>query len=91
MVDIELRRKVGWLIATRAIIGTILLGSAILLEATAPGLFETDRLFFLIGLTYSLTIAYAISFSPRIVDAWLFGLRAYDHGEHAGRASSRDR
>src|SRR6185436_1460185 len=48
---------------------------AILLEATAPGLFETDRLFFLIGLTYSLTLAYAISLRFIERNRWLIDLQ----------------
>ena len=37
MIDAELRRKVGWLIAVRAVISTILLGSATLVQIRAPG------------------------------------------------------
>jgi two-component system, NtrC family, sensor histidine kinase PilS len=67
----ELRRKVARLIAVRAIVGTILLGSAIVMQITSPGSFPIDPLFFLIGVTYALTIAYALSL--RLIDArrWL--------------------
>src|SRR5947208_731582 len=37
-----LRHKVGWLIAIRAIISTILLGSATVAQITAPGSFPVD-------------------------------------------------
>src|SRR5439155_12920480 len=59
MLDTELRRKLAWLIAIRAIVSTIMLGSATLIELTAPGSFPIGRFFFLIGLTYALTIFYA--------------------------------
>ena len=71
MLSTELRRKVAWLIAIRVVIGTILLGSAVVMQITAPGSFPVDPFFFLIGLTYALTIAYALTL--RFVDAhrWL--------------------
>jgi len=71
MIDTELRRRVRWLIAVRAVIGTILLGSAIVTQIAAPGSLPVDPFFFLIGLTYSLTIAYAMTL--RFVDTrrWL--------------------
>jgi two-component system, NtrC family, sensor histidine kinase PilS len=71
MLSTELRRKVAWLIAIRVVIGTILLGSAVVMQITAPGSFPIDPFFFLIGLTYALTIAYAVTL--RFVDArrWL--------------------
>ena len=37
MLETELRRKLAWLIAIRAIVSTILLGSATLIELTAFG------------------------------------------------------
>ena len=71
MIESGLRRKVAWLIAIRAIISTILLGSAIVTQITAPGSFAVDPFFFLIGLTYALTITFALT--VRYVDdyRWL--------------------
>ena len=71
MIDTELRRKVAWLIAVRAVISTILLGSATLAQIKAPGLFPGDPFFFLIGLIFALTITYATTW--RFVDRhrWL--------------------
>src|ERR1019366_4808497 len=71
MLDTELRRKVAWLIAIRVVISTILLGSAIFLQITAPGSLPIDPFFFLIGLTYALTVIYALTL--RFVDRhrWL--------------------
>ena len=68
MIESGLRRKIAWLIAIRAIIGTILLGSAIVTQITAPGSFAVDPFFFLIGLTYALTITYALT--VRYVDEY---------------------
>src|ERR687884_1333999 len=68
MVATELRRKVRWLITIRAVISTILLGSAIVAQITAPGSLPIDPLFFLIGLTFTLTIVYALTL--RFVERW---------------------
>jgi len=75
MLDTELRRTVAWMIAVRAVIGTILLGSAIFAQITAPGSLPVDPFFFLIGLTYALTISYALTL--RFVDRhrWLVDLQ----------------
>src|SRR5262245_31043003 len=78
MLDTELRRKLAWLIALRAIVVTILMGSATLIEITAPGSFPIGQLYFLIGLTYALTIFYAgtLRFAERsraLVDLQLAG------------------
>ena len=68
MIESGLRRKVAWLIAIRAIVSTILLGSAIVTQITAPGSFAVDPFFFLIGLTYALTITFALT--VRYVDEY---------------------
>jgi two-component system sensor histidine kinase PilS (NtrC family) len=75
MLDTELRRTVAWMIAVRAVIGTILLGSATFAQITAPGSLPVDPFFFLIGLTYALTISYALTL--RLVDRhrWLVDLQ----------------
>jgi two-component system sensor histidine kinase PilS (NtrC family) len=75
MTDTGLRRRIAWLIAIRAIIGTMLLGSATVMQVTAPGSFAVDPFFFLIGLTYALTITYALTL--RFVDdhRWLVDLQ----------------
>ena len=75
MLDTQLHRKVAWLIAIRAIISTILLGSATFTQITAPGSLPANPFFFLIGLTYALTIAYAVTL--RLVDRhrWLVDLQ----------------
>jgi two-component system sensor histidine kinase PilS (NtrC family) len=64
----DLRRKLAWLIAIRAVISTLLLGGATFAQITAPGSFPVDPLFFLIAAIYALTIAYAITL--RFVDEY---------------------
>ncbi len=55
----DVRGQVGWLIAIRAMIGTLLLGGAAVAEATSPGSFAVSPFFWLIAATYALTIVYA--------------------------------
>jgi two-component system sensor histidine kinase PilS (NtrC family) len=55
---VDLRWRLSRLIAVRVLLGTLLLGSAILIEVNRPGAFPIDPFFFLIGLTYALSIAY---------------------------------
>src|SRR5580704_13375209 len=78
MADTDLRRQVAWLIVIRVIVSTILLGAASGARIDAPGFFAVDPFFFLIGLTYALTCAYALTrrFVDRhrwLVDAQLAG------------------
>src|SRR5437773_4371031 len=56
-----LRRNVAWLILIRAVISTMLLGWAAFAEIRQPGSFQIDPFFSLIGLTYALTIGYAMT------------------------------
>ena len=71
MNEVAVRRNVGWLMAFRVVITTILLGSATIMRVTVPGSFDVDTFFFLIGLTYALTIGYGLTL--RFVDrySWL--------------------
>jgi hypothetical protein len=66
-----LRRNLLWLIGGRAVVITLLLGSAILIPYRTPGAFPIDPLFALIGLTYGLTMVWALTL--RFVDRqpWL--------------------
>jgi two-component system sensor histidine kinase PilS (NtrC family) len=54
------RRRLLWLIGGRAAVVTLLLGSAILIQIQAPGSLPIDPFFFLIGLTYALTVVYVL-------------------------------
>jgi two-component system sensor histidine kinase PilS (NtrC family) len=75
MADATLRRQVIRLMFGRAIISTILLGSATFMQITAPGSFAVNPFFFMIGLTYALTISYALAL--RFIDRhrWLVDLQ----------------
>jgi two-component system sensor histidine kinase PilS (NtrC family) len=74
-VSTDLKRKLAWLIATRALVSTLLLGGATVLQVKAPGSFPVDPFFLLIALTYALAIVYAITL--RLVDRhrWLIDLQ----------------
>ncbi len=65
------RTQVGWLIVIRAMISTLLLGGATLAQVTAPGSFAVHPFFWMIAVTYALTIVYATTL--RFVDRfnWL--------------------
>ena len=54
----NLRSRLSTLIAVRVVVGTVLLGSAILVQLSRPGSFLLDPFFFLIGLTYALSVIY---------------------------------
>ena len=81
----NLRRRLLWLIGGRAAVVTLLLGSAILIQIQAPGSLPIDPFFFLIGLTYALTVVYMLLLQARGA-APLAGGRA---ARRATRSSSR--
>lgn len=54
----DLRSRLSRLIAVRVAVSTVLLGSAILIQLNRPGAFPIDPFFFLIGLTYALSVVY---------------------------------
>ena len=61
MAERDIRRKLFWLIAIRVGISTLLLGSAVFVQLTAPGTFPGEPLFLLIGATYALNILWSIT------------------------------
>ena len=71
----DLRSRLRTLIAVRVAVGTVLLGSAILIQVSRPGAFPIDPFFFLIGLTYALSVGYLATL--RFVDRhpWLVDLQ----------------
>jgi two-component system sensor histidine kinase PilS (NtrC family) len=73
--DSGLRRKVAWLMSVRVVIGTILLGSAFVLQIAAPGRFPVNPFFVLIGTIYALTIAYAATLRHVETQRWLVDLQ----------------
>jgi two-component system sensor histidine kinase PilS (NtrC family) len=54
----ELRERLTALIVVRVVVSTLLLGSAIVVQVNRPGAFPINPFFFLIGLTYALSVAY---------------------------------
>jgi two-component system sensor histidine kinase PilS (NtrC family) len=60
-----------WLIGGRAAVVTLLLGSAILIQINAPGSLAIDPFFFLIGLTYALTVVYVLLLRQAEQRRWL--------------------
>lgn len=64
----SVRQKLATLIAARAVVGTVLLGSGTVAEITVPGLFPVDPFFLLIAATYALTVVWAVAL--RVSDAW---------------------
>ena len=75
MSEAALRRKLAWLIGIRAAIITLLLGSAILVQISTPGALPADPFFYLIGLTYALTVGYALSLRFVYRRRWLLDVQ----------------
>jgi two-component system sensor histidine kinase PilS (NtrC family) len=75
MFDTDLRRKLIRLIAVRAVISTVLLGGAVFAQIRAPGIFPVDPFFFLIALTYGLTLGYGLTVTLAERKRWLIDLQ----------------
>jgi two-component system, NtrC family, sensor histidine kinase PilS len=75
VIETDLRRRLAWLISVRAVISTLLLGGAVVAEITAPGSFPVDPFFFLIAVTYALTIAFAVTLRFADRHRWLVDLQ----------------
>jgi len=58
---LDLRSRLSTLITVRVVVSTLLLGSAILVQFNRPGSIPIDPFFFLIGLTYALSVVYLAS------------------------------
>ena len=65
-----LRAKLVWLMAGRAAVITLLLGSALLIRLKFPGAFPIDPFFVLIGITYALTAVYSIALKYSEKNLW---------------------
>ncbi|MEP6592762.1 MAG: ATP-binding protein, partial [Acidobacteriota bacterium] len=70
-----LRRKLLWLIAGRAAAVTLLLGSAILIELSSPGVLPIDPFFLMIGVTYALTVVYSLTLASAERHRWVIDLQ----------------
>ena len=71
----NLRSRLSTLIAARVVIGTLLLGSAILIQISRPGAFPVDPFFALIGLTYALSVLYLATLRFAERHNWLVDLQ----------------
>jgi len=66
-----LRAKLLWLMAGRAAVITLLLGSALLIRLKFPNAFPVDPFFVLIGITYALTAIYGMVLKYTEKNRWL--------------------
>jgi two-component system sensor histidine kinase PilS (NtrC family) len=64
----NLAQRLRTLIAVRVVASTLLLGSATFVQLNSPGTVPADPFFFLIGLTYALSIVYILT--RRFADRW---------------------
>lgn len=71
----NLRSRLSTLIAVRVVVSTVLLGSAIFIQINRPGTFAIDPFFFLIGLTYALSIGYFATLGFAVRHGWLIDLQ----------------
>ena len=70
-----IRRKLLALIAARAAVISVLLGSAILIQIKSPGTLPIDPFFFLLGLTFALTVVYSLTIRQAERHRWLVDLQ----------------
>jgi two-component system, NtrC family, sensor histidine kinase PilS len=75
MTYTSIRKKIAWLIAARAVIGTVLLGGGTIAEIAAPGSFPIDPIFFQITVIYALTIVWAAALRQVDRHLWLADLQ----------------
>jgi two-component system sensor histidine kinase PilS (NtrC family) len=69
----SLRRKLLWLLAARAAVVTLLLGSGALIQSSSPETLpiDTGAFFAVIGATYALTVAYALLLNQTERRRWI--------------------
>jgi hypothetical protein len=67
----NLRRRLATLILVRLVVSTVLLGSAIVIQISHPGVLPVDPFFFLIGLTYALSVVYLATLRLADRHRWL--------------------
>ena len=70
-----LRSQLLWLITLRVAIVTMLLGAGILAQIRAQGMWPVDPFFFLLGLTYGLTVIYSLTLALADRHRWLIDLQ----------------
>jgi two-component system sensor histidine kinase PilS (NtrC family) len=70
-----IRRKLLALITARAAVISALLASAILIQIKSPGALPVDPFFFLLGLTFALTVVYSLLLPQAERHRWLVDLQ----------------
>ncbi len=75
MVHSDLQRQLGRMIGVRAVIATALLGGATWAQIAEPGSLPVNPFFFLIALTYGLTVAYALTLRFVRKHRWLVDIQ----------------
>src|SRR5215211_7286192 len=70
-----IRRKLLALITARAAVISVLLGSAILIQIKSPGTLPIDPFFFLLGLTFALTVVYSLTIRQAERHRWMVDLQ----------------
>jgi two-component system sensor histidine kinase PilS (NtrC family) len=70
-VTIESRGTIGWLVAIRAMVTTLILGWATVVQVTLPEVTDAYPLFRLIALTYALTMIFAVTLRWADRHTWL--------------------
>jgi len=70
-----LRRKLVWFIRVRIFTVTMLLALGVLVQLRTPGLWPVGPYFFLVGLTYALTIVFLLSLTHVEQRRWLIDLQ----------------
>ncbi|HZI80796.1 MAG TPA: ATP-binding protein [Vicinamibacterales bacterium] len=72
---VTLRSRVSPFVAGRVVISTIILGSATWVQLAAPGAFPLNPFYFLIGLTYGLSVIYLATLRYVDDNPWLVDLQ----------------
>jgi two-component system sensor histidine kinase PilS (NtrC family) len=74
-MSMPIRRTLLVLIAARAAVISALLGSAILIQIKSPGTLPVDPFFFLLGLTFALTVVYSLTIRQAERHHWIVALQ----------------
>jgi len=72
---VTLRSRVSPFVAGRVVISTVILGTATLVQLTTPGAFPINPFYFLIGLTYGLSVVYLATLRYVDDNPWLVDLQ----------------
>jgi two-component system, NtrC family, sensor histidine kinase PilS len=74
-MPMTIRRTLLALITARAAVISALLGSAILIQIKSPGTLPVDPFFFLLGLTFALTVVYSLTIRQAERHRWIVALQ----------------